>query len=394
MTEERIRIERIKVGDLENFAKTMLSSLKHYHLVPITLQRAIAHMHNPYAAAEDVGLLVAYYGDECVGYFGIIPIMLKHGDQLSKVYWFSTWLVSPKYRGRSIGSLLMEDALSMDHDYMIVGSGPARKVCRRFGFYELPPLTYYSLDMSGMGRLNPTTWLFRLIRRILSPFKIKIIISNQLTKFVERLLSPIAKLIFYRLGSHHGKDVLTSFSFDKVKEISNHDVDLVEYQPEVSFYRGVEAINWMLKYPWVVQPGKSATEKLGFYFTDVRDVFSNIAIEVYSKDTKEYKGFVIMSYSLIGESAVLKILDVHLLTENDLRSVLPLAIYYGRKFNADKIELPGNVAERMQSRIIRRLLLHEKQRIYQCHPRDDDSPLGQRWREIKLNYSDGDMPFT
>jgi hypothetical protein len=394
MSEELTRIERIKVGELEDFAKSMISSISQDHLVPITLQRAIAHTHNPYADEDDIGLLVAYIGEECVGYFGILPIMLKHGTQHSKVNWFSTWLVSPKFRGRSIGSLLMKDALSMDQDYMIVGSGPARKVCQRFGFHELPPLLYYTLDMSGMGRLNPITWILRVFRKILSPFQVKVHISNKLTKLFENLLSPFTKRIFYWLGSQVEKGELQGYSFEEVREIGNHGLDLDEYLPEVSFYRGYDAVNWMLKYPWVSQPGQSPTEKMGFYFTDVRDEFINLAIELYSRDKVEYVGTVVLSYSIIGRQAVLKILDMHFAKEDGVRSVLPLALYYGRNFNVDRIEFPTNVAGSMKSGLMRRLLLHKKQRIYQCHPKDDHSPLGQWWQEIELNYCDGDMPFT
>ena len=394
MTEDNIRIERIKVKELEEFAKGMISSIDQDQLVPITLQRAIAHTRNPYADWDDVGLLVAYSGDECVGYFGILPILLKHGAQYSKVYWFSTWLVSPKFRGRSIGSLLMKDALSMNQDYLIVGSGPARKVCQRFGFYEFAPLYYYSLDMSGMERLNPVTWVFRLFRKFLSPFGVNVRISNKFTKIFDRLASPVTKRFFYWLGDHGEFRELKAYNYNEVDDINYHGLDLDAYLPDVAFYRGSEVINWMLKYPWVVKPGQSPTEKKDFYFTDVREKFSNIAVEVYSAGSGEFVGFVILSNSLIDGKGVLKVLDIHFLNREDLRGVLPLIISYGCKFNVDKIEIPESLVEGINSRIARRFLLHQKQRLYQCYPENDQSPLGNCWQKIELNYCDGDMPFT
>jgi hypothetical protein len=394
MSEEKIRIERIRVGELENFARSMISSIGQDQLLPITLQRAIAHAHNPYADKDDIGLLLAYIGEECVGYFGILPIMLKHENKFSKVYWFSTWLVSPKYRGRSIGSHLMKDALSISQDYLIVGSGPARKVCRKFDFHELPPLIYYSLDMSGMRRLNPITWFSRLFRKILSPFGLRVQISNDFTKLFENFASPLTKKFFYWLAYQLEKCEIKAYRYNEVDEISNHGLVLDDGLPRVSFYRGYEAINWMLKYPWVVESGQSPTEKIGFYFTDVRRKFFNRAIEVYSREENNYKGFVIMSFSMIGEKFVLKILDMHFLNKIDVSSVLPLAIHYGRNLNADRIELPKDIGDSVKSGIIRKLLLNEKLRIYQCHPGNEHSPLGQWWQEIELNYCDGDMPFT
>ena len=394
MTEDSIRIERIKVKELEEFAKGMISSKDQGQLVPITLQRAIAHTRNPHADSEDVGLLVAYIGDEFVGYFGILPIVLKHGTQYSKVYWFSTWFVSPKFRGRSIGSLLMEDALSMNQDYIIVGSGPARKVCQRFGFYEFAPLNYYSLDMSGMERLNLVTWIFRLFRKLLSPLGVRVNIDNKYTKFFERLASPLTKRFFYWLGNHGENGVLNAYNYNEVDDINYHGLDLDANLPNVTLYRGSEVINWMLKYPWVVEPGQSSTQKKNFYFTDVREKFSNIAVEVYSECSGEFVGFVILSNSIIGGKGVLKVLDIHFLNREDICGVIPLIIRYGCIFNVDKIEIPASLVGCICSKIAQRFLVHQKQRLYQCFPGNDQSPLANCWQEIELNYCDGDMPFT
>jgi GNAT superfamily N-acetyltransferase len=394
MTEDRIRIERIKVEELVEFAKDMILSKDKDRLIPITYQRAIAHTRNPHADGDDIGLLVAYSGDECVGYFGILPIMLKHGDHFSKVYWFSTWFVSPKFRGRSIGSLLMENALSMNHDYVIVGSGPARKVCQRFGFYELDPLVYYSLDMSGMERLNFITWVFRFFRKILSPFGVKVRISNNFSKTFERLVSPLTKKLIYRWGLYVGKGSMKAFTYNEVDNITNDDVDLQANMPEVAFSRGAEVINWMLNFPWVVEPGHSLTENMDFYFTDVREKYSNIAIEVYEAFSGEFVGFIILSYSIISGKGVLKVLDIHFIKQDYLRGVFPIILRYGCKHNVDKIEIPTSFVEGLNNKIIQRIILHQKQRVYQCFPENDQSPLGKFWQKIKLDYCDGDMPFT
>ncbi len=111
-----------------------------------------------------------------------MPVLIKNGDEYSKVSWFTTWRVSPALRGKSIGSLLMKEALSMGKDYLIVGSSSARKVCQRFGFLEKEPLEYCYLDVSGMERLNPATWVFRLSRKLLKPLKVKVNVDNRITR--------------------------------------------------------------------------------------------------------------------------------------------------------------------------------------------------------------------
>ena len=124
MTESDIRIEHIKVKDLVPFAERVIGAAKAGQFVPISMQRAEAHAHNPYAAKEDVALLVAIDADEeVVGYFGILPLLLRHGSDYHKVHWFTTWNVSSKVRGRGVGADLMTEALTLGHDFLIVGSG-------------------------------------------------------------------------------------------------------------------------------------------------------------------------------------------------------------------------------------------------------------------------------
>lgn len=394
MSPEQIRIERIKIRNLVDFANQTISSTKVNQLIPITMQRAAAHVNNPYADGDDVGLLVAYYANVCVGYFGIMPILLKHGEQFSKVHWFSTWLVSPKFRGRSIGSLLLKDALSMNLDYVIVGSGPARKVCKRFGFREFEPLVYYALDMGGMKRMNPTTWLFRFFRKILAIAGVKINVHNFLTRGFERLVTPVSKRVFYSLFGRTLVRRLKDINYQEVNQVCDSKYDSDLNLPDIAFYRGVKIINWMIKYPWVVEPGQSPTEHLDYYFSDVRNIFRNIALEVYSSDQKIFKGFVVMSISKIGDRMVLKVLDFDFINRSDEEYVLPLALKYGSKFLADIIELPKIAVMNVHGSFSGNFLLHEKKRIYQCYTRDENSPLGRYWQDIELNYCDGDMAFT
>ena len=149
-----IRVAAIQVKNLLSFSESVISQAAPGDFIPITIQRAEAQASNPYAAPEDVALLVAYNGEELVGYFGILPIMLQHRDDTSKVHWFTTWMVNPKLRGAGVGSALMQAALDLDKDFMIVGSKPARRVCRKFGFFDFEPLEYAVVDFRIAGSLQ------------------------------------------------------------------------------------------------------------------------------------------------------------------------------------------------------------------------------------------------
>ena len=155
MPEEDIRIEVIKAKDLHAFASAIIKKANAGQFIPITLHRALAMSKNPFAAPDDVSLLVAYHGEELIGNFGIMAVRLQHGGDFHKSQWFSTWMVSPKFLGRGVGSKLMQAALDLGQDYFIVGSKPARRVCDKFGFKRLEPYRFTVIDFRLAMRFNP-----------------------------------------------------------------------------------------------------------------------------------------------------------------------------------------------------------------------------------------------
>ncbi len=395
MSINAIRFEHIQVKDLHEFAERVLGNSKKGQFVPITLQRAIAHANNPYASKNDVGLLVAIdEDDEVVGYFGILPLLLRNGDDYFKVNWFTTWSVSSKVRGMGVGAQLMSEALGLNQDYLIVGSVHARRVCRKYGFWERQPLTYFWLDTTGMGHLNPLVWLRRGYRKLMYLLRIRREVKLK-TPFIERLdgwVGPVLKRFFYLLISGPQSKVLANIRFREVDRIQREPAAQA-HRSSVELHRGVDAVNWMLQYPWVVESGHSITEEMDYFFSDARPMYRLIAVEVASPED-EYKGFVVFSITQKGHKFMLKTLDYHFANPSDRRYVLALAVHYGRDFLADTIEIPQEVAGDLRPRLIAKLLLHKKERIYQCKPRDDHSPLAQCWEDITLKLVDGDMAFS
>ncbi len=395
MSETDIRVEHIKIKDLVEFAEVAIGSAQEGQFVPITMQRAIAHARNPYAAKDDIALLAAMDSDdEVVGYFGLLPLLLRKGDELTKVHWFTTWSVSPKVRGQGVGSRLMQEALTLDNDYLIVGSVHARRVCQKYDFWERQPLTYYWLDTTGMGRLNPLTWVLRLFRKMLHISRVDkpAEIANAATKSIDRAVATLTKKFFYSLLTKAQARILEGIRFRDVPQIHAYPSHPT-HRPKTELHRGVEAVNWMLSHPWVVDTGHSVTEKMDYYFSDARPLYRLIALEVYTPED-EYRGFVVFSASQKGSGVMLKTLDFCFTNPSDYRCVLALAVKLGRQYGADIIELPAEVTAHLQDSLLGKLLLHEKKRIYQCMPKTEDSPLAQTWSDITLHLYDGDMAFS
>lgn len=394
MSKSEIRIEHVQVKNLVPFAERVIGSAAEGQFVPITMQRALAHAHNPYATKDDVALLAAIDADEeVVGYFGILPLLLRHGNDYYKVYWFTTWNVSPKVRGRGIGGKLMAEALTLGHDFLIVGSVHARRVCRQYGFWEREPLVYYWLDPSGMSQLNPLVWLRRGYRKFLRLLGIKkqVEITSPLTDSIANRLAPLARGLFASRLQKLESELSEGFRFQEVDQI-HAEPPKSPHRPETELHRGVEVVNWMLAYPWVVEGGQSVTEKMDYYFSDARPMYRQIAVEVYDLEQK-YLGFMVFSVSQKGEKVALKTRDFRFAQPSYERTVLALALRYGREYGAATIELPAEIGAHLPPNLAK-MLLQRKERIYQCMPKSEDSPLAQLWLEISLHLHDGDMAFS
>jgi len=394
MPESDIRIEHIQVQNLISFAERVIGASSEGQFVPISMQRAVAHAHNPYAAKTDVALLVAIDSDEeVVGYFGILPLLLRNGEDYQKVHWFTTWNVSAKVRGRGIGAQLMAEALTLGHDFLIVGSVHARRVCRKYGFWERDPLIYYWLDPSGMAQLNPLVWIRRGYRKLLRLLRIKkpVEITSPITKSLANRVAPLTRSVFSSRLEKLEAELSEGFRFQEVKQI-HAEPAISPNRPSVELHRGVDAVNWMLKYPWVVESGHSATENMDYYFSDARPLYRQIAIEVYDSAEK-YLGFVVFSVSQQGLQTVLKTRDFRFSQPSYERTVLALALRYGREYKAATIEFSAEIERHLKGNL-RKLLLQPKERIYQCRPKSDESLLAELWDEIDFHLWDGDMAFS
>ena len=104
-------------------------------------------------------------------------------------------------------------------------------------------------------------------------------------------------------------------------------------------------------------------------------------------------GFVVFSASQQGERTVLKTRDFRFEQPSYERAVLALALRYGREYNAGTFEIPAEIARFLPGKL-RKVLLQPKERVYQCMPKSDDSPLALLWQEISFHLWDGDMAFS
>ena len=89
-TDGDVRIERIRVSELCAFAAEATRAPRGGGVVPVSPVRAAAQAKNPHAQPDDVGLLVAYSRNVCVGYLGLLPAMVRVDGALHPMSWIST----------------------------------------------------------------------------------------------------------------------------------------------------------------------------------------------------------------------------------------------------------------------------------------------------------------
>jgi GNAT superfamily N-acetyltransferase len=392
MSLESVRIDRVKLKDLPAMSARFIDGAASGAFIPITKQRAEALVHNPNADPDDVAMLLATAGERCVGYFGLMPVMLQHAGRLDKVHWLTTWAVSHDYLGKGLGSRLMEEALALDVDLAIVGSKPARRVSAKYGFHDVKPLDYVQLDFGVAGRYNPLSLLLRGLRKLAGFVKLRLPIESldaAFNHFFETIFGPFLRPYFLwsaarRSASEIGRPGM--FALAQVPAANSKS------PYKTRFTRDERVINWMLSAPWVA-PSPSQSANLKYEFTDWRKGFEISAWQLKSTEGTPL-GYAVFQFSRIRGRGVLKVLDHYFEDGRHGRLLLAMAIRLARQREAQVIEGSAVLAEALGSGLLARLLVRHKQRTLQGHPRATDSPLAQAWPHLEQSYVDGDMAFT
>jgi GNAT superfamily N-acetyltransferase len=360
----KIRIEEIKLKDLKDFADPFFNRSKSENTLPISPQRVLAHTHNPCARPDDIVLLVAFIGNECIGYHGLLPGLLKHDNKVSRVFWATTFYVSAAHRGKGIGKLLIEKIKSLNVDFVVTGmTRAAEKTYLRSGLKTLEPIEFYQLRMEKVIR-------FKLFYQMAKGLLYRYCLSRQPCDFQEFNYKQVDQI---------------NIELKKNKVFSN----LVPV-----FHRDIEMVNWMLKYPWVLSRDTAEVRKENYHFARVRDFFKYIALEIYSQRDNALKGFLVLSVSHKKGKTIIKILDYYLKDLSDLKIIFGLSLKLAAHHLADRIDIPSEFQNYFQDKFLHKRLLKKKTRSYGYHPESTTSPLSSSADRIALNYCDGDTAFT
>ena len=393
MQDDQIRIEKIKIKDIGDFADRALRQPPFQAVAPISLRRASSQAKNPYGRPDDIALLVAFNADQCVGYHGLLPGLLKQGDRLNRVHWATAFYVSPEFRGQKIGRRLLEEIKNLKIDFIVTQmTESAERTYRNTGYKDIGRLTYFQLRAD---RLALAATLFGNA----GPFREKVAQqSKPLITVLQRIHRSIyrgVKSFFYSTAIKDQRNQEHRFQWKMVDRIDEscwrHRTG---HSNQPSFFRGIEAVNWMLHNPWVVSKKSGEKKSKNYYFSETRNIFKYLVIEVYRRKDRKPAGFVVLSVSHKKDKTRIKLLDFSLQDANTPEIIGYPVLKYAKKFLADRIEYPDYFRGYFQSLPWTKKLIKRQTRPYLFHPCGNDSPLAVSKEKILFDYCDGDTAFT
>jgi GNAT superfamily N-acetyltransferase len=381
-----IRIEKIAVRELFIFSKNAEANKNRYPVLPINAIRAFAHSKNPAAEDEDIGLIVAYYEDRCIGYLGVLPCWYKAGEKLSKVCALSTFYVDQAFRGHGAAKLIMEAAIDLGYDLILSGFTPSAEK-----FYRKNPQWFKPAD--GTNYINIRFhWLFPLL----------------ILRLVRRRIFSSSSGLFYRLIKNSTQKIDTALShliYYFVRPLRENWTEELTFRPasqitelqineppdsKAHLFRDARIINWMLRYPWIKEDSKAEPN---YFFSSNREEFKFFSFELYENRTGEKKGYVVLSVSTQNSFSRLKILDSAVVDKKYLKCIFDFALREALKrqavLNASDIFWTYS----QKNVLLKSLTQNLKRGNFLVFSTKRESVFTNSQHDLRIDFCDGDIPF-
>ena len=132
--DKRLRV--VKKKEMGQLLKE--EQLWNHTFLSITKHRLLAHQHNPTAGDDDVVLILAYLGDEIVGYMGAFIDNIRIDGKIDNIAWLSTWWVHPKTKGTGIGRSILQEMYAQQEGKIGISqfTPSAKRVYEKSGYFH------------------------------------------------------------------------------------------------------------------------------------------------------------------------------------------------------------------------------------------------------------------
>lgn len=376
-----VSIVRVRVSELEEFARRTGEEGRDGGVVAISPERARSQARNPWARPDDVALLAAYVDGRCEGYMGLMPGRLYDRGRDRPITWMTTWYVSPRVRGIKLGYRLLAAAFDeAEALFTTVFTEAAARVFRT-SMHEMQPLAYRIVDFR-----HAVPWSL-VLRRLVRGGP-----DSGLLRRAERgVFRPARATVLALLSARYAR-AAARLRARPVEQLD--DADFAPLPPDAArFVRGAAVVNWMLRYPWVVEaPAPPDDDWREYFFSRTRPLFRYVAYR-FTTEQGERAGFAVLAVTEDRGSRAVRLLDHELRAPADADGLLGLLLREARRWSADALVLPASMDAALRGPVWR-LLVRRPARPYFVKLRDPDGDLAATLHTIQLDRCDSDVAFV
>jgi len=377
-----LRIEGITLENIVVFARTVNAPGWSGGEVPISERRAAAWAANPEAERGDAVLLVAYQGDQCVGYTGFVPGSATVDGERERVFWFSTFYVPPAWRASGVGGVLMMRSIAMKQTLCAAGtSEEAQKIWQATRFLEPDLLPYYRMDLTTANHWGKP---FRAARRVAASVGAGGAVFDKADATIRR-----------RCGGRVFADILNEIGgadavFEALDPVDDTACAALGSLPVAcGFNRGPGVIRWMLDHPWVETLRAEGQDS--YYYDDYRPTHQFRVFRISVPDGGE-------GHAVVRLSERRGVRDVHLLDHAVPGDWSPdvlarLVVSEAKAFDADIVYLPHTCAPAVGRSVTAHRWFACEKKPYFVRP-TGSSRIGVALDRFVFEYTDGIGAFA
>lgn len=263
-----MEIRRLNKKELKKFIDS--DEFQSMPVIPVTKHRALSHLANPRASDNDSLLLLAFEDKRMVGYLGILADFLYDRDKVYKVGWLSASWVDPSMRRQGISGKLLHEAFDAWDNHILVGDW----VPDSYGVYKksgafIDPFTREGIQAHLRFNLRETLPLKKSLFT-----KIILIAADGVLNIFNSL-----RLFCHPLGHRNVYP-----PYEKTDSIDDESAEFMSRWKQSEMFRRTEKeLNWILKYPWVLEISPEYPEPdQRFHFSSVCKEFRTEVVKLRS----------------------------------------------------------------------------------------------------------------
>jgi len=286
--------------------------------------RLFAHSNNKSADEDDIILLIAYWGEQIIGYMGTYMDKIHFNDKSDKIAWLSTWWLHPDSAGKGIGKAMLERVHTVHNGKIGISqfTPSARRVYDKSGYFNyLNKLVGCKIDL----RLN-LTGLLPQLKKSLNNF-------IWLFKIFDNLFNPLINIKLKLVYNAYFKS-LKSYKIDYLTYI-DQDMEfyVLEKQKNNLCIRGKDFFESLKTHQWIEESPllELVSNKSRYFFSSYNKNFNIYLVKVQNSES-DIVGFFV----LLRKDKELKVLQIYYEKKESV-NIAKLIIMHGIKLGISTI---------------------------------------------------------